>query len=88
MTLHLQACISCVLCLQLSVWQEGGGEVDRSLAEELLPALLEVATCTPIQPLPRQLAYLVSAQYMARVNPEVDVHIYCHMYCGVMMVCR
>ena len=63
--------------------------MDTSLAEELLPALLEVATCTPIQPLSRQLAYLVSAQYMARVNPEVDI---CKlprvMYCGVMTVCR
>lgn len=61
--------------------------MDTSLAEELLPALLEVATCTPIQPLSRQLAYLVSAQYMARVNPEVDIYIYvnCHVLCTVVL---
>lgn len=58
--------------LQLSLWQEGGGEVEKTVADQLLPALLEVATCTAIQPLSRQLAYLVAAQYMARVNPQVD----------------
>lgn len=48
--------------------------MEATLTEELLPALLEVATCTAIQSLPRQLAYLVAAQYMARINPEVHAY--------------
>lgn len=60
--------------IQLSLWKEGGKDVDATLTEELLPALLEVATCTAIQSLSRQLAYLVAAQYMARINPEVHTY--------------
>ena len=69
----------CVCILQLSAWMGGGGEVEQCLAGQLLPALLEVATCTPIQPSSRQLAYLVAAQYMARANPQVQC-TYMYMY--------
>ena len=48
--------------------------METTLTEQVLPSLLEVATCTPIQPLIRRLAYLVAAQYMARVNPQVHVY--------------
>ena len=59
--------------LQLSAWVEVGWMAEECLTSELLPALLEVAACTPIPPSSRQLAYLVTAQYMTRANPQVNV---------------
>ena len=79
----LLACLYvCTSFMQISTWQEERGDVETTLTEHLLPSLLEVATCTPIQPLSRRLAYLVTAQYMARVNPQV--YTWCMPGCYIL----
>lgn len=61
-------------------------DVERVITTQLLPALLEAATCPVVQPQSRYLAYIVTAQYMARVEPQVQT--LCHwlrVCCGCHM---
>ena len=62
--------------------------MEKTLSEQLLPALLEMTACTTIRPSTCQLAYIVAAQYMARVRPQVIPPLCQNNYCVCVCVLR
>ena len=63
--------LAAVLPGSVSGWGEESAEVRETVQKQLLPSLLQVAACTALQYLTRRLAYIVTAQYMSRVSPQV-----------------
>jgi hypothetical protein len=52
-------------------WSQGSEELHQTVGEQVLPALLEVSACTAFQSVTTRVAYIVTAQYMSRISPQV-----------------
>ena len=63
--------LSALVPREAGSWREGWTEFEETVRDQLLPALLQVSSCTGLGSTISQLAYIVSSQYMARISPHV-----------------
>ena len=63
--------LAAVLPADVGGWNQGSEELHQTVGEQVLPALLEVSACTAFQSVTTRLAYIVTAQYMSRISPQV-----------------
>ena len=68
--------LAAVLPDDVGGWGEWSDELHQTVGEQVLPALLEVSACTAFQSLTSRLAYIVTAQYMSRISPEVKLSLF------------
>ena len=63
--------LAALLPVDVCGWGQEWGELHQTVGEQVLPALLEVSACTALQSVTIRLAYIVAAQYMSRISPQV-----------------